>query len=357
LAADPNGRGSVINAFGQLAGGLAGAELKADRPRAMPTAMSFTRFGMVHPTVYAAIMGGSGQTPESIAHTILRIRNPIVATMVHTPEMRTKEHEMAFRTKISSGVNLLMASGRRVDQGKPVSPEVISALAQLADKVQASGEHASRRRTERVADNRYRDLRDNTPVTYADNLMVDRSKLPELPMAENPAAIDPSDRRARIYDRELAVDLMKAGHSDLEISRHLGLSRTTMILLRAKEGIAPLPEGADAKRSNVGKKLSDEEVVRRMDVIAEGVKAGQSYSGLVRESNLTDSKRPSGGWKRIRSHLESKNVEIPKRGPKKKEPSPSDSLSDKTHEAQVRETPSDKSKLMKRELLEGDMNG
>ena len=357
LAADPNGRGSVINAFGQLAGGLAGAELKADRPRAMPTAMSFTRYGMVHPTVYAAIMGGAGQTPESIAHTILRIRNPIVATMVHTPEMRTKEHEMAFRTKISSGVNLLMASGRRVDQGKPVSPEVISALAQLADKVQASGEHASRRQTAPVLDNRYRDLRDSTPITYADNLMVDRKNLPELPMAESPAAIDPSDRRARIYDRELAVELMKAGHSDLEISRHLGISRTSMVLLRAKEGIAPLPEGADSKRSNVGKKLSDEEVVRRMDVIAEGVKAGQNYSSLVRESNLTDSKRPSGGWKRIRSHLESKNVEVPKRGPKKKEPSPSDSLSDKTHEAQVRETPSDKSKLMKREQLEGEMNG
>ena len=354
---DPSGRGSMINAFGQLAGGLAGAELKADRPRAMPTASSFSRFGMVHPTVYTAVMGGSGQTPESVANTMLRIRNPIVATMVHTPEMRTKEHEMAFRTKISSGVNLLMASGRRSDPAKPVSPEVISALAQLADKVQASGEHASRRQTAPVSDYRYRDLRDNTPITYADNLMVDRSKLPELPMAENPAAIDPSDRRARIFDREFAADLMKAGHSDLEIARHLGVSRTTMILLRAKEGIAPLPEGADAKRFNIGKKLSDEEVVRRMDVIAEGVKAGQNYSSLVRESNLTDSKRPAGGWKRIRSHLESKNVEVPKRGPKKKEPSPSDSLSDKTHEAQVRETPSDQSKLMKREQLEGDMNG
>jgi hypothetical protein len=354
---DPSGRGSMINAFGQLAGGLAGAELKADRPRAMPTASSFSRYGMVHPTVYTAVMGGSGQTPESVANTILRIRNPIVATMVHTPEMRTKEHEMAFRTKISSGVNLLMASGRRSDPTKPVSPEVISALAQLADKVQASGEHASRRQTTPVSDYRYRDLRDNTPITYADNLMVDRSKLPELPMAENPAAIDPSDRRARIFDRELAADLMKAGHSDLEIARHLGVSRTTMILLRAKEGIAPLPEGADAKRFNIGKKLSDEEVVRRMDVIAEGVKAGQNYSGLVREANLTDSKRHAGGWKRVRSHLESKNIEVPKRGPKKKDPSPSDSLSDKTHEAQVRETPSDQSKLMKRELLEGDMNG
>lgn len=358
IAADPNGRGSIISAFGQLAGGLAGAELKADRPRAMPTASSFTRFGMVHPTIYAAVIGGSGQTPESIAHTMLRIRNPIVATMVHTPEMRTKEHEMAFRTKISSGVNLLMASGRRVDQGKPVSPEVISALAQLADKVQAAGEHASRRRTERVADNRYRDLRDNVPITYADNLMVDRSKLPKLPMAEKPAAIDPSDRRARIYDRELAIDLMKAGHSDLEISRHLGLSRTSMILLRAKEGIAPLPEGSLSKRENIpGNKLSEAEIVKRMDAIAEGVTAGQNYSELVRKSNLTDSKRAPGGWKRIRSHLESKNVKVPKRGPKKKEPSPSDSLSDKTHEAQVRETPSNQSELMKREQIEGDMNG
>ena len=360
---DPSGRGSMINAFGQLAGGLAGAELKADRPRAMPTASSFSRFGMVHPTVYAAVIGGSGQTPESIAHTILRIRNPIVATMVHTPEMRTKEHEMAFRTKISSGVNLLMASGRRVDQGKPVSPEVISALAQLADKVQASGEHASRRRTERVGDGRYRDLRDNVPITYADNLMVDRSKLPELPMAENPAAIDPSDRRARIYDRELAVDLMKAGHSDLEISRHLGLSRMAIILLRAKEGIAPLPEGAGSKRVNIAvNKLTEQELTKRMDKLAEGLAAGEgTFSELMRSTHLTDSKRQHGGWKKVREYVEKKG--IPTKTPRKKrsggkvDPSPSDSLSDKTHEAQVRETPSDQSKLMKREILEGDMNG
>jgi hypothetical protein len=362
LAADPNGRGSMIDAFGQLAGGLAGAELKADRPRAMPTAMSFTRFGMVHPTVYAAIMGGAGQTPESIAHTILRIRNPIVATMVHTPEMRTKEHEMAFRTKISSGVNLLMASGRRVDQGKPVSPEVISALAQLADKVQASGENASRRQTAPVLDNRYRDLRDNTPITYADNLMVDRSKLPDLSMAEGPAPVDPSDRRARIYDRDLAIELMKAGHSDLEVARHLGISRTSMILLRAKEGIAPLPEGSLSKRVNIpGNKLTDQEVTKRMDKLAEGLAAGEgTFSELMRSTQLTDSNRQHGGWKKVREYVEKKG--IPTKTPRKKrtggkvEPSPSDSLSDPTHEAQVREAPN-QSKLMKREQLEGDMNG
>jgi hypothetical protein len=256
-----------------------------------------------------------------------------------------------------------MASGRRVDQGKPVSPEVISALAQLADKVQASGEHASRRRTERVGDGRYRDLRDNVPITYADNLMVDRSKLPELPMAENPAAIDPSDRRARIYDRELAVDLMKAGHSDLEISRHLGLSRMAIILLRAKEGIAPLPEGAGSKRVNIAvNKLTEQELTKRMDKLAEGLAAGEgTFSELMRSTHLTDSKRQHGGWKKVREYVEKKG--IPTKTPRKKrsggkvDPSPSDSLSDKTHEAQVRETPSDQSKLMKREILEGDMNG
>lgn len=361
-AEDPNGRGSLINAFGQLAGGLSGSELRTDRPKAMPTASSFIRFGMVHPTVYAAVVGGSGQTPESIAHTILRIRNPIVATMVHTPEMRTKEHEMAFRSKISSGVNLLMASGRRVDKGKPVSPEIISALAQLADKVQASGENASRRQTAPVLDNRYRDLRDNTPITYADNLMVDRSKLPELPMAETPAPVDPSDRRARIYDRDLAIELMKAGHSDLEVSRHLGISRTSMILLRAKEGIAPLPEGSLGKKDrSAPNKLTEEEVTKRMDKIAEGLQSGEgNFSELVRKSGITDSKRQHGGWQKVREYVEKKGVSTKtprkKRSGGKVEPSPSDSLSDPTHEAQVRQ-PSNQSDLMKREQLEGDMNG
>ena len=357
--------GSVIQGQGQLSGSYDGSEInQGDNPRAMPTAQSFLNFGMVHPTVYAAVMGGGSQTPEAIAHTILRIRNPIVATFVHTPEMRTREHEIAFRNKISSGVNLLMASGQRAEPGKPISPELISALAQLADKVQASGEHASRRRSEQVADMRYRDLRDSTPITYADNLMVDRKALPELPMAEKPAEVDPSDRRARLYDRELATELLKQGHSDQEVARHLGVSRTTMVLLRAKEGIAPLPEGSLSKRdTSATNKLTQEEVTKRMDKIAEGLVAGGSYSDLVRKSNLTDSKRKHGGWKPIREYIESKGVSVPKQGgskprnkPGKVEPSPSDSLSAPTHEAQVRQAPN-QSKLMKREQLEGDMNG
>jgi len=355
---------SVIQAQGQFSGTFDGAEInQGDNPRAMPSAQSFLNFGMVHPTVYAAVMGGGSQTPEAIAHTILRIRNPIVATMVHTPEMRTKEHEIAFRNKISSGVNLLMASGQRAEPGKPISPELISALAQLADKVQASGEHASRRRTEQVADTRYRDLRDNTPITYADNLMVDRKYLPELPMAEKPAEVDPSDRRARLYDREKAIELLKSGHSDLEVSRHLGVSRTTMVLLRAKEGIAPLPEGSLSKRDTSSTtKLSEAEIGRRTESVIEGLAAGGNFSELVRKTNMTNSKKHHGGWKKIRENIDKKGVTIPKPGPRKKqsggkvEPSPSDSLSAPTHEAQVRQTPN-QSKLMKREQLEGDMNG
>jgi hypothetical protein len=355
---------SVIQAQGQFSGTFDGNEInQGDNPRAMPSAQSFLNFGMVHPTVYAAVMGGGSQTPEAIAHTILRIRNPIVATMVHTPEMRTKEHEIAFRNKISSGVNLLMASGQRAEPGKPISPELISALAQLADKVQASGEHASRRRSEQVADTRYRDLRDSTPITYADNLMVDRRSLPELSMAEKPAEVDPSDRRARLYDREKAVELLKAGHSDLELSRHLGVSRATIVLLRAKEGIAPLPEGSLGKRdTSSSNKLSEAEISKRTESVIEGLASGGNYSELVRKTNLTDSKKHHGGWKKIRENIDKKGVTIPKPGPRKKqsggkvEPSPSDSLSAPTHEAQVRQTPN-QSKLMKREQLEGDMNG
>jgi len=355
-----------IDALGVLAGDLSGNPVQqADDPKAMPSAQSFFRYGLVNPYVYALVMGKGTATPEAMAHTILRIRNPIVATFVHTPEMRTREHEVAFRNKISTGVNLLMASGQRAEPGKPVSPELISALAQLADKVQAAGMNASRRSSRQVADTRYRDLRDSTPITYADNLMVDRKTLPELPMAEKPAEVDPSDKRARLWDREVATELMKQGHSDLEIAKHLGVSRTSMVLHRAAQGIAPLPEGSLSKRdnSNPPNKLTQEEVTKRMDKIAEGLAAGGSYSDLVRKSNLTDSKRKHGGWKPIREYIESKGVSVPKQGgnkPRKKpgkvEPSPSDSLSAPTHEAQVREAPN-QSKLMKREQLEGDMNG
>jgi hypothetical protein len=279
--------------------------------------------------------------------------------MVHTPEMRTKEHELAFRTKVSSGIHLLMASGRKAEPGKPVDPNIISALAQLAEKVEAMGQLSNRRRSESVEDTRYRDLRDNTPITYADNLMVDRSQLPKLPMAEKPAEIDPNDKRFRIYDRDKAVGLLKAGHSDLEVAKHMGVSRTLIVLLRAKEGIAPLPEGSPSKRDRRAvHKLGEEEIVKRMDAVVEGLKSNQgTATELIRKTNLTDSKRQHGGWKKVRDYVESKGVPKPKRrSPKKVDPSPSDSLSDPTHEAQVKK-PSNQSDLMKREQLEGDMNG
>lgn len=349
-----------IDALGALAGDLSGNPVQqADNPSAMPSAQSFFRYGLVNPYVYALVMGKGTATPEAMAHTILRIRNPIVATFVHTPEMRTREHEVAFRNKISTGVNLLMASGQKAEPGKPVSPELISALAQLADKVQAAGMNASRRSSRQVADTRYRDLRDSTPITYADNLMVDRKALPELPMAEKPAEVDPSDKRARLWDREVATELMKQGHSDLEIAKHLGVSRTSMVLHRAAQGIAPLPEGSLSKRdnSNPPNKLTEEEINRRTEAVIEGLNAGGNYSELVRKTNLTDSKRQHRGWKQIREYAEKKGMPVPKRGQRKKvEPSPSDSLSAPTHEAQVREAPN-QSKLMKREQLEGDMNG
>lgn len=364
---------SVIRAQGQFSGTFDGADInQGDNPRAMPSAQSFLNFGMVHPTVYAAVMGGGSQTPEAIAHTILRIRNPIVATMVHTPEMRTKEHEIAFRNKISSGVNLLMASGQRAEPGKPISPELISALAQLADKVQASGEHASRRETQEIKGYQSSGYGDGSvPITYADNLMVDRSTLPKLPIAQHPA---PKVGLYAEYDHSVALDLLKAGHSDMDIGAHLGVSWSTIKRLRAKNGIAPIPRGG-AGAMRAGESYRSAKVQKVIDSMLQGQTQNQATNNNATSRSMDDvlakaineaGFEKTGEGRGTRYKKRQVGPPAPEPAPKRRgrppkaknvEPSPSDSLSDKTHEAQVRETPSDQSKLMKREQLEGDMNG
>lgn len=365
---DPVATRQTLVGSGSLAGELATEVQQGESPSAMPSWHSFAQYGMVSPQVYAMVMGGGDATPESIAHTLIRVRNPIVTTLVHTPEMRTKEHENAFRSKIISGVNLLMISGQRPEPGKPVSPELISALAQLANKVNAMGMGTPERQRalNYLKGQSYQDVREVVPITYTQNLMVDRSKLPDLPVARKPAARDPNDGRLKIYDRELVTKLLKEGYSDLMIAKHVGVARGTILKHRSVEGIAPLPEGGyrgHAARNSI----SEEEIIKRRDkVIAAFLKTGSAREAYIKTGLSQYDHRSGEGMDKMRAYAESKGVQLPKRGKHKQkaaaerrrkvEPSPSDSLSDPTHEAQIRKTPN-QSDLMKREQLEGDMNG
>jgi len=313
-----------------------------------------------HIRALVAAFAGFARDPgaDEVAAFAARMRDPVVTTLVHTPEGRTKEMDAQFRRKMSEGVFLLMAAGERPRDGK-ISQTGFSSLMSTVRN------------------------RENQPIVYAKNLLVDRLELPPLDKAPFMAPRDPHDMRRRVFDRRMAVELMKAGYPDTQIGAHLGISREAIFNLRSNAGIAPLPEGGVKGHANTPKgrpspkKLKPEEIQRRMDLVLEAFKkTGYARPEFVRQGLHQVTGRQNGrGMDALRAYAESKGVELPKRGRRTKDqmaeiaakrnaskaagsnPMPSDSLSDPQHPNQIRPTESSpKSNMAKLENTEREMN-
>jgi hypothetical protein len=147
------------------------------------------------------------------------------------------------------------------------------------------------------------------PITYAQNVLVDRLELPPLDKAPFMASKDLEDKRRRVFDREKAVDLMKQGYPDTQISSHLGVGRVSILNMRKNAGVAPLVEGR------------------------------------VKDDPRSKNKRPKIKAKQNKSK------------PDGSDPMPTDSLSDPQHPNQIIPTENNpKSNMAKQENVEREMN-
>jgi hypothetical protein len=163
--------------------------------------------------------------PDQVAAFTARMRHPVVTTMVHTPEARTKEMDAVFRRKMTEGVFLLMAAGEIPKEGQISQTGFSSLMATVKN-------------------------RELMPITYAKNVLVDRLELPPLEPALTPAPRSKEDTRRLDFDRNKAVALMKQGYPDTQIASHLGVSRVGILNLRKNAGVAPLEEGAPRGNTN-----------------------------------------------------------------------------------------------------------
>ena len=253
---------------------------------------------------------------DEVAAFAARMRDPVITTLIHTPEGRTKEMDMQFRRKMTEGVFLLMAAGERPRGGKISQTGFASLNATVRN-------------------------RELMPITYARNVLVDRLELPPLDKAPFMAPRDLEDKRKRVFDREKAVELMKQGYPDTQISSHLGVDRVSILNMRKNAGIAPLNEGRVRGSSQPG--TSDDVIAH----YAQAKDSGVTWKALQKQEGkkLGDSVRAKIKVKRKPAKPDGSN------------PMPTDSLSDPQHPNQIRPTESSpKSNMAKLENMEREMN-
>lgn len=271
-----------------------------------------------HVRALVAAFAGFARDPgaDEVAAFAARMRDPVITTLIHTPEGRTKEMDMQFRRKMTEGVFLLMAAGERPRGGKISQTGFASLNATVKN-------------------------RELMPITYAKNVLVDRLELPPLDKAPFMAPRDLEDKRKRVFDREKAVELMKQGYPDTQISSHLGVDRVSILNMRKNAGIAPLNEGRVRGSSQPG--TSDEVIAR----YAQAKDSGVTWKALQKQEGkkLGDSVRAKIKVKRKPAKPDGSN------------PMPTDSLSDPQHPNQIRPTESSpKSNMAKLENMEREMN-
>ncbi len=262
-----------------------------------------------------------GQNPDAdkVAAFTMRMRNPVVTTLVHSPEARTKEMDMAFRRKMAEGVYLLMAAGERPRAGKLSQTGFQTLVSTIKN-------------------------REELPITYAKNVLVDRTTLPPLEAASKPAPKDNVDKRKRVFDREKAVELMMQGYPDTQIASHLGVSRVAILNLRKNAGVAPLEEGS---AKGVVRNVTPESVIEEY---AKERAEGASW----REIHARRGKQRKGMGERTRIRVEAK---LKSSKPDGSNPMPTDSLSDPQHPNQIRPNKgSSSTDMAKLENMEREMN-
>ena len=263
---------------------------------------------------------GMQATSDQVASYIMRMRHPVVTTLVHSPEGRTKEMDLAFRRKMSEGVFLLMAAGERPRAGQ---------LSQTGFQTLVS-----------TVKNR-----EEMPIRYAKNVLVDRLELPPLEPALKAAPRSKEDKRVRVFDRKKAVKLMKQGYPDTKIASHLGVSRVAILNLRKNAGVAPLTEGS-VKGQGQGQKIPD-------SVIEEYAKE-RSEGATWREIRRKRGRTSHNMGEAIRIRVEAKQKSSKPDG---NNPMPTDSLSDPQHPNQISPTESrPKTDMAQRENMEREMN-
>lgn len=260
---------------------------------------------------------GMQATSDQVASYIMRMRHPVVTTLVHSPEGRTKEMDLAFRRKMSEGVFLLMAAGERPRAGQLSQTGFQTLLTTVKN-------------------------REEMPISYAKNVLVDRLELPPLEPALKAAPRSKEDKRVRVFDREKAVELMKQGYPDTKIASHLGVSRVAILNLRKNAGVAPLAEGAT--KGQVNRPGTPDETIARY---AQAKDSGTSW----KELEAKEGKRLNQG---IRAKIKTKRNASKPDG---SNPMPTDSLSDPQHPNQIRPTESrPKTDMAQRENMEREMN-
>jgi len=282
-----------------------GAPHEPDMVRALVA--TFTGFGMQ-------------ATSDQVASYIMRMRHPVVTTLVHSPEGRTKEMDLAFRRKMSEGVFLLMAAGERPRAGQLSQTGFQTLLTTVKN-------------------------REEMPISYAKNVLVDRLELPPLEPALKAAPRSKEDKRVRVFDREKAVELMKQGYPDTKIASHLGVSRVAILNLRKNAGVAPLTEGS-VKGQRQGYRTPDSVI----EEYAKERSAGASWREIRQKRGQTS--HTIGDRIKIRVEAKLKGSK-----PDGSNPMPTDSLSDPQHPSQIRPTESrPKTDMAQRENMEREMN-
>jgi len=282
-----------------------GAPHEPDMVRALVA--TFTGFGMQ-------------ATSDQVASYIMRMRHPVVTTLVHSPEGRTKEMDLAFRRKMSEGVFLLMAAGERPRAGQLSQTGFQTLLTTVKN-------------------------REEMPISYAKNVLVDRLELPPLEPALKAAPRSEEDKRVRVFDRKKAVKLMKKGYPDTQIASHLGVSRVAILNLRKNAGVAPLTEGS-VKGQRTGYRTPDSVI----EEYAKERSAGATWREIRQKRGQTS--HTIGDRIKIRVEAKQKSSK-----PDGNNPMPTDSLSDPQHPNQIRPTESrPRTDMAQRENMEREMN-